>query len=428
MSIPRPQSAMAGSHGLDAEPPCADPGSRSRRRRRDRGLQPAGHNGWRHQCERLPGVHALRCVDPLRAPGLPPCRRAQPELRVAIAAAGRKLVLRGRWRARFRRSLPHVLRAQGPGQDRRRVSLRVADAPSTQAWPTCGTSSTSTAAQSFSRRPRLTVYRRETLRLRRVPQSRHAAARGRYSNWTSAHATLVDLLGNWRKPDGSFRRAELLVGWDNVPMHRWAQAQTFRSLSSPLASVTLLRASRTMARASGLGGGRRACRRHNGRWRASEGSRHVRHLRPIPLRRAPTGRSGHGQGDGAFHRAHRGPDDEGYYFNGPIGLGFGRPSIIDLAGGHQPMADAEDRLGRLQRRNLQLHRAAPRLESLGHVLRHNRIPRSSSTATSNGEPRSSIGSTACLASRSGTNAASVWSSPATRPGSSSSTIASTTVR
>src|SRR6267142_156540 len=40
--------------------------------------------------------------------------------------------------------------------------------------------------------------------------------------------------------------------------------------------------------------------------------------------------------------AHRGPDDEGYYISGPIGLGFRRLSIIDLAGGHQPMSDAEE--------------------------------------------------------------------------------------
>ena len=36
---------------------------------------------------------------------------------------------------------------------------------------------------------------------------------------------------------------------------------------------------------------------------------------------------------------HRGPDDEGYFVAGPIGLGFRRLSIIDLAGGHQPMSD-----------------------------------------------------------------------------------------
>lgn len=36
---------------------------------------------------------------------------------------------------------------------------------------------------------------------------------------------------------------------------------------------------------------------------------------------------------------HRGPDDEGFHFDGGMGLGFRRLSIIDLAGGHQPMGD-----------------------------------------------------------------------------------------
>jgi asparagine synthase (glutamine-hydrolysing) len=40
--------------------------------------------------------------------------------------------------------------------------------------------------------------------------------------------------------------------------------------------------------------------------------------------------------------AHRGPDDEGYFISGAIGLGFRRLSIIDLAGGHQPMSDAQE--------------------------------------------------------------------------------------
>jgi asparagine synthase (glutamine-hydrolysing) len=39
---------------------------------------------------------------------------------------------------------------------------------------------------------------------------------------------------------------------------------------------------------------------------------------------------------------HRGPDDEGYYMDGPLGFGFRRLSIIDLAGGHQPMSDQEE--------------------------------------------------------------------------------------
>ena len=40
--------------------------------------------------------------------------------------------------------------------------------------------------------------------------------------------------------------------------------------------------------------------------------------------------------------AHRGPDDEGFFITGPVGLGFRRLSIIDLAGGHQPMSDGEE--------------------------------------------------------------------------------------
>jgi len=35
---------------------------------------------------------------------------------------------------------------------------------------------------------------------------------------------------------------------------------------------------------------------------------------------------------------HRGPDDEGLYLSGSVGLGHRRLSIIDLAGGHQPMS------------------------------------------------------------------------------------------
>ena len=41
---------------------------------------------------------------------------------------------------------------------------------------------------------------------------------------------------------------------------------------------------------------------------------------------------------------HRGPDDEGYHFAGGLGFGFSRLSIIDLAGGHQPMSDSEGKV------------------------------------------------------------------------------------
>ena len=38
---------------------------------------------------------------------------------------------------------------------------------------------------------------------------------------------------------------------------------------------------------------------------------------------------------------HRGPDDEGYYVSGPIGLGFRRLAIIDLTTGHQPLSNED---------------------------------------------------------------------------------------
>jgi len=82
----------------------------------------------------------------------------------------------------------------------------------------------------FSRAPRITVYRHELydyaecinlcllLRNRR-PEMNQVLER-----------VIDDLFSRWMKPDGSFRSRELLSGWDNVPMHRWAQAQMFRAV------------------------------------------------------------------------------------------------------------------------------------------------------------------------------------------------------
>jgi asparagine synthase (glutamine-hydrolysing) len=39
---------------------------------------------------------------------------------------------------------------------------------------------------------------------------------------------------------------------------------------------------------------------------------------------------------------HRGPDDEGFYLNKNIGLGFRRLSIIDLSTGHQPLSNEDE--------------------------------------------------------------------------------------
>jgi hypothetical protein len=82
----------------------------------------------------------------------------------------------------------------------------------------------------FSSRPRLTVYRRE---LYDYAECINLAVllQGRYPELDNLlSAVLNELLTVWQKPDGSFRSRRLLLGWDNTPMHRWAQAQLFRSL------------------------------------------------------------------------------------------------------------------------------------------------------------------------------------------------------
>jgi len=82
----------------------------------------------------------------------------------------------------------------------------------------------------FSSRPRLTVYRRE---LYDYAESINLAAllKGRFPKLDDLLSiALDDIVTVWQKPDGAFRSRRLLLGWDNVPMHRWAQSQLFRSL------------------------------------------------------------------------------------------------------------------------------------------------------------------------------------------------------
>jgi hypothetical protein len=82
----------------------------------------------------------------------------------------------------------------------------------------------------FSKAPRLTVYRRE---LYDYAECINLAVllKGRFPGLEERlDSTVSDLLQHWQKDDGSFRSRRLLLGWDNVPMHRWAQAQLFRSL------------------------------------------------------------------------------------------------------------------------------------------------------------------------------------------------------
>lgn len=80
----------------------------------------------------------------------------------------------------------------------------------------------------FSRRPRMTVYRRE---LYDYAECINLAVllKGRFPVLDEILARVLPLNG-WQKRDGSFRARQLLLGWDNTPMHRWAQSQLFRSL------------------------------------------------------------------------------------------------------------------------------------------------------------------------------------------------------
>jgi hypothetical protein len=80
----------------------------------------------------------------------------------------------------------------------------------------------------FSRRPRLTVYRHE---LYDYAECINIAVllRGRFAKLDGILPRIVAMDG-WQKKDGSFRNRQLWLGWDNPPMHRWAQAQLFRSL------------------------------------------------------------------------------------------------------------------------------------------------------------------------------------------------------
>ena len=54
---------------------------------------------------------------------------------------------------------------------------------------------------------------------------------------------------------------------------------------------------------------------------------------------------------------HRGPDDDGYYIGDGIAIGVRRLSIIDVAGGHQPMANERGTVVAAQNGELYNHRA-----------------------------------------------------------------------
>jgi asparagine synthase (glutamine-hydrolysing) len=70
--------------------------------------------------------------------------------------------------------------------------------------------------------------------------------------------------------------------------------------------------------------------------------------------------------------AHRGPDDEGVYVKGHIGIGNCRLSIIDLAGGHQPLCNEDETVWIVHNGEIYNYQQLRRdLEEKGHIFRTN---------------------------------------------------------
>jgi len=72
----------------------------------------------------------------------------------------------------------------------------------------------------------------------------------------------------------------------------------------------------------------------------------------------------------AFSLIHRGPDDEGFYRSGEVALAFRRLSILDLAGGHQPMGNEDGSVQVVFNGEIYNYRElTARLKASGHVFR-----------------------------------------------------------
>jgi hypothetical protein len=169
----------------------------------------------------------------------------------------------------------------------------------------------------FAKAPRVTVYRCELYDCAECITSVCCCG----SDFHRSSRRCAPSSGRLRatgKADGSFRSRRLMFGWDDVPMHRWAQSQMF-------ASLALWNRNRRRRRAaSGRARHRRLESAKDDHMCGIAGEFNFARQEPVdPAALWTRTRS----------IAHRGPDDEGYFIDGAVGLGFRRLSIIDLSGG-----------------------------------------------------------------------------------------------
>jgi hypothetical protein len=89
----------------------------------------------------------------------------------------------------------------------------------------------------FSVAPRLTVYKCELYDCAEAINLCLLLRKDFPQLEKTLEVVVAGVLTHWMKPDGSFRSRKLISGWDNVPMHRWAQSQMFRSLAFYLREI-----------------------------------------------------------------------------------------------------------------------------------------------------------------------------------------------
>src|SRR5919201_5136614 len=67
---------------------------------------------------------------------------------------------------------------------------------------------------------------------------------------------------------------------------------------------------------------------------------------------------------------HRGPDDQGFHVSGALAMGMTRLSIIDVAGGHQPISTEDDAVTVICNGEIYNHDELRRqLTKAGHVFK-----------------------------------------------------------